>query len=209
MNEITEHFIEKGEALEGEDTRGQIHILLKWTERKGINALLRYMESIGFFKAPASTRYHGAYEGALAEHSLNVYNLAIDLAGAWLGEDWLYKNENSVVIASLLHDLGKAGQFNKPLYVDNILKTGQSRTQPFKHNEELITLDHEIVSVIEASKFIKLTEEEQFAIAYHNGLYTNIGRYGLQGKERPLQMIIHFADLWASRVVEQKGVNNE
>lgn len=26
----------------------------------------------GFFNAPASTKYHGAYEGGLFEHSLNV-----------------------------------------------------------------------------------------------------------------------------------------
>ena len=208
-NEILEYFERKGEAIEEMSLKEQIETILRWTDRKGIDKLLKFMDKAGFYSAPASGKYHGAYEGALAEHSMNVYNLAIDLASVWLGEEWLYHNESSIAIAAFLHDLGKVGQFGKPLYVENILKTGQSRTQPFKHNEDLITLDHEIVSVIEASKFIELTEEEQFAIAYHNGLYTNIGRYGLQGKERPLQMIIHFADLWASRVVEQKGVNNE
>lgn len=174
------------------------------TNREGIEDLIEYMRKGGFYNAPASTKFHGAYDGALAEHSLNVYNLAYKLANAWLGKEWVNDNIQSLIIVTLLHDLGKMGQFDKPLYVANFLKKGRSEAQPFKTNDELLTLDHEIVSVIEASKYIQLTEEEQHAIAYHNGLYTAIGKYNLQGKERPLQMILHFADLWASRVVESK-----
>ena len=176
-----------------------IEHLLKETKRDGIDDLLEYMEQNGFYEAPASTRYHGSEKGALAIHSYNVFSLAIDLAQSWLDTDEYDLLKDSIIICSLLHDLGKIGQFNKPYYVDNILKSGQSKTQPYKVNPELITLPHEVVSVIEASRFIKLTEQEQFAIAYHNGLYTDIGRYALQGKETPLQMIIHFADLWESR----------
>lgn len=180
-----------------------IEALLRDTKREGIDELIEHMNKIGFFEAPASTKYHGAYEGALAEHSLNVAQCAYDIASA-LDYDYAEEYYNSINICALLHDLGKAGQFGKPLYIDNVLKSGKtSEAQPYKHNDELMTLDHEIVSVIEASRFIKLTEEEQFAIAFHNGLYTSIGRYGLQGKETPLQMIIHFADMWASRVIER------
>lgn len=185
------------------DIKKDIENMLRSTEREGIEDLLKYMDESGFYSAPASTKFHGAAEGALAVHSLNVYNAAFDLATAWLGREWVNLHLDSIIICALLHDLGKAGQFNKPLYVANILKTGRSTAQPFKTNDELMTLDHEIVSVIEASKYIELTEGEQFAIAFHNGLYTSIGRYGLQGKETPLQMIIHFSDLWASRVIER------
>ena len=180
----------------------EIERLLKDTNRDGIEDLLQAMEDAGFYEAPASTRYHGAEAGALAVHSLNVCTCAIDLANAWCGDAWVKEHINSIIICALLHDLGKAGQYGKPLYVENILKKGRSEAQPYKHNDELLTLDHEIVSVIEASKYIRLTDEEQFAIAYHNALYTAIGKYNLAGKERPLQMIIHFADLWTSRVVE-------
>ena len=173
------------------------------TKRKGIKKLLEYMDENGFYTAPASNKNHGAKEGGLAEHSFNVLKCAIQLADTWLTYEEHEKLRNSIVICALLHDLGKIGQFGKPLYVENILKKGRSEAQPYKHNPDLIELDHEIVSVIEASKYIELTEEEQFAIAFHNGLYTSIGRYGLQGKETPLQMIIHFSDLWASRVVER------
>lgn len=173
------------------------------TGREGIEDLLVEMQEIGFYDAPASTQFHGAYEGALAEHSLNVLNCARTLAKAWLGKKWYEEHKDSIIICSLLHDLGKCGQFGKSLYVPNILKTGQSEAKPFKTNSDLMTLPHEIVSCIEITKFIDLTEDEQRAIAWHNGLYGAF-KYDIQGKENELYMIIHFADMWASRVVEKE-----
>lgn len=190
------------------DIKTEIEHLLRQTKRDGIEDLLAYMDKAGFYTSPASTKYHGAADGALAVHSLNVFNAAMDIATALCGENWVDNNANSIVISALLHDLGKAGQYNKPLYVENILKTGRSAAQPYKTNDELMTLDHEIVSVIEASRYIELTEDEQRAIAWHNGLY-GLFKYEIQGKETPLYMIIHFADMWASRVLETKGGQNE
>ena len=191
------------------DIKKEIEHLLRHTKRDGIEDLLKYMDEAGFYISPASTKYHGASEGALAVHSLNVFNAAIDLATAWCGENWVDNNINSIVICALLHDLGKVGQYNKPYYVANILKSGKaSDASPFKINDDLMTLDHEIVSVIEASRYITLTEDEQRAIAWHNGLYGTF-KYQIAGKETPLYMIIHFADMWASRVMESKGANNE
>lgn len=173
------------------------------TKREGIVDLISYMGEIGFLTSPASTRFHGAYEGALAEHSLNVLEYADKIASKWLSKEDYKELYPSIVICSLLHDLGKCGQFGKPLYVPNVLKTGPSKAQPFKTNDDLMTLPHEIVSVIEATKFIDLTEDEQRAIAWHNGLYGTF-KYDIQGKETALYMIIHFADMWASRIIETK-----
>lgn len=175
------------------------------TKREGMVDLIGYMEDIGFLTSPASTQFHGAYEGALAEHSVNVLECAEKLGVAWLGGVEYNKIQNSVVICALLHDLGKCGQFGKPLYIDNLLASGKvSDNKPYKTNPDLMTLPHEIVSVIEATKFIDLTEEEQRAIAWHNGLY-GCFKYDIQGKENVLYMIIHFADMWASRVIETKS----
>ena len=49
--------------------------LLKSTNRDGIDKLLAWIEKSDFYKAPASTRFHGSYEGGLLEHSLNVYKV--------------------------------------------------------------------------------------------------------------------------------------
>ena len=185
-----------------DNVKEKIEALLKSTGRKGIENLLDYMAESGFYTAPASTRYHGAEEGMLAVHSINVLYAALDIANA-LSPLVTEEMKDSITICALLHDLGKVGQFGQPLYVENILKKGRSEAQPYKTNPDLLTLDHEIVSVIEIQKYISLTPDEQFAIAFHNGTYTSIGRYALPGKERPLQMIIHWADMWASRVIER------
>lgn len=187
-----------------ENAKETIEALLRSTGREGIEKLLAYMEKSGFYTAPASTRHHGADEGGLAIHSINVFYAALDIATA-LNPLVTQEMKDSITICALLHDLGKVGQFGQPLYIENILKKGRSEAQPYKTNPDLLTLDHEIVSVIEIQKYITLTPDEQFAIALHNGLYTDIGRYSLKGNERPLQMIIHFADLWASRVLEADG----
>lgn len=178
--------------------------LLLDTQREGIEDLLAAMVDAGFYDAPASTKYHGAYPGALAEHSLNVLNCAKTLAKAWLGKKWYEEHQNSITICALLHDVGKCGQFGKPLYVENVLKSGKtSDAQPYTTNPDLMTLPHEVVSVIEITKYIDLTEEEQRAIAWHNGLY-GLFKYDIQGKEDELYMIIHFSDMWASRILESK-----
>lgn len=181
----------------------EVEAALKSVKREGIEDLLLYMDEIGFYTAPASTRFHGAESGALAKHSVNVMLVAEKLSFNLLGKKWWAENRDSVIICALLHDLGKAGQFGKPLYVENVLKSGKPAAAPFKHNDDLMTLPHEVVSVIEATKFIDLTEDEQRAIAWHNGLY-GIFKYDIQGKENELYMIIHFADMWASRVIEKE-----
>lgn len=174
----------------------RIESLLMSTNRPGMDKMLEYMEENGFYTASCSGKHHLNIRGGLAEHSLNVFENA----------DKLSKTLNtnidaaSIVIVSLLHDLGKMGDFGKLNYIENILKSGKvSEAEPFKTNPELLYIPHEVRSIEIAERFIKLTEEEAHAIYYHNGKYTHIG-YDL--KETPLQMILHFADLWSSRVTE-------
>lgn len=172
------------------------------TKREGMADLLEYMTEIGFLTAPCSGGHHLAKEGGLLEHSVNVYRIAENVGVALMGGEY-DKIRRSVAISALLHDLGKCGQFGKPEYVPNILKGGkQSDAKPYQRNKDLLNVPHEIRSVAIAQMFIDLTEEEQHAILFHNGLYTPLGRE-LTGNETPLQMIIHFSDMYASRVVEQ------
>ena len=191
--------------MTSDNTMKEIVSALVKTEREGILDLLNYMESHDFYKAPCSSNYHLAIEGGLADHSLNVYHIAMDIAKALYGKGLSAEMKESITICALLHDLGKMGQFDKANYVPNILKSGgPSNAKPFKTNPNLLPIDHEIRSIAIATMFIDLTEEEQFAILYHNGLYSNIGKYTLQGNETPLYMVIHWADMWASRVIEKE-----
>ena len=49
--------------------------LLRSTKRAGIEDVITFLEKTDFYTAPASTKYHGAYEGGLLEHSMKVYEI--------------------------------------------------------------------------------------------------------------------------------------
>lgn len=187
---------------------------LKKTGREGVDELIAFMEDIGFFTAPASGGNHSNGEGGLAEHSLNVSHMAEKLSVALIGGANITDEiRNSVVIVALLHDLGKCGDYGKQMYVPNMIKDGrptktqpeqkykQSETKPWKRNPDLLPLDHATRSIKLATLFIDLTEEEEFAIRYHDGLYET-ANYGVKGHETQLYMILHWADMWSSRVLE-------
>ena len=183
-----------------ENIKETITELLMSTNRPGMDKLIQHMEENGFFTAPCSTQYHLAVDGGLAKHSLNVYHYA--KATAFSIDPEL--DDASLIIVCLLHDLGKIGQFGKPGYTENILKSGKrSDAKPFVTNSNLLYVDHEIRSIQLASQYIELTEQESFAILYHNGMYGNL-KYALSDKETPLMLLVHFADMWCSRVKENE-----
>ena len=49
--------------------------LLQRVNRSGIDDLIKFIKKTDFFKAPASTRFHGSKEGGLLEHSMKVYEI--------------------------------------------------------------------------------------------------------------------------------------
>lgn len=180
--------------------KDRIIALLKETNRKGIEDLITVMELGGFFYAPCSGQYHLAREGGLAEHSLNVCEQMLEVNKA------LKTNipRDSIIICGILHDLGKMGDYGKPNYNENILKSGEiSTSKPYVTNPALSYVPHEVRSIAITQRHIPLTEDEEFAILYHNGLYTALGN-SYKGKETPLSLIMHFADMWCSRVVESE-----
>lgn len=185
------------------DKKERIQNLLIETGRTGIRNLLDWMDENGFYYAPCSSKYHLSTPGGLAEHSLNVLGHALSLLEAFYGADPDDINEefiNSIIICSLLHDLGKTGQFGKANYI--MTHGEEPGSIAFKGNKDLAYIPHEVRSIAIASQFIDLTEEEQFAILYHNGLYGELK--SIKGNETPLYMILHFADMWASRVTESE-----
>ena len=172
------------------------------TKREGIVDLLDYMKEIGFLEAPCSGGNHLAKKGGLAEHSVNVLTIAEKIGVSLLGGARYNEVQDSVVIAALLHDLGKCGDYEKPMYVESILKSGkQSDAKPYKRNPELSAVPHAVRSIKLATLFIDLTEAEEWAILCHDGLYDFMYKE-LKGKETWLQLIIHWADMWASRIIE-------
>jgi len=173
--------------------------LLKSTGIDGVSNLIKALENGGFYTSPASSSHHLCNEGGLLEHSLNVYDVACELHKTPLGYE--FNDRNDLIIACLLHDVGKMGAFGQPNYIPNVLTSGNvSEKKPWVTNK--LGLQHQDISIMTVSKYIDLTEEQAKAIKYHNGLYTADGR-DIKGKETPLYLIVHFADMWASRVIER------
>lgn len=190
------------EAVKKPNFRAIITESLKKTKREGVEELLNYMDEIGFYKAPCSTRYHLAEEGGLAEHSVNVLNSAEKISVALYGAKNITEEiRSSIIIVALLHDLGKCGDYGKPMYVDKVLKSGKKGVQPYDTNKDLTGVPHAIRSVKLATLFIDLTEDEEWAILTHDGLY-DFMKYQIPGHETPLSLILHWADMWASHVLE-------
>lgn len=175
--------------------------LLLATKIVGMDSLVEIMDEYGFFTAPCSTKHHLCKPGGLLEHSMNVFEMLTKLNEA-TGANIDYTD---MVVCGLLHDLGKMGDYGKPNYVENVLKTGVSKAQPYKSNPDLIYEEHEIRSVIIASRCIKLTEEQTTAILHHNGLFGKLdAAYGNNNYSySPLCFLLHTADMYCSRFTEK------
>ena len=52
--------------------------ILSQAQRTGVVKVLEMLERTDFYTAPASTKYHGAHQGGLLEHSLNVFDCLVD-----------------------------------------------------------------------------------------------------------------------------------
>ena len=182
----------------------QIIATLKSTNREGIENFIEEMEANGYFESPCSGGNHLCKEGGLAEHSLNVYKTAVKLADAFN-----YADDGSIAIVALLHDYGKTGDYDKKLYVDNVLKSGKkSAAKPYKRNPDILEKNHAVKSVVMINRFFDLTEEEEFAILHHDGLYERANIEAMQ-KPTPLLLILHYADLWCSQVIEKSSESEE
>ena len=59
--------------------------------REGAAELRAYLLRSDFFRAPASTRYHCAYEGGLCEHSVNTYRRLLRNVQNEYGAEWEQK----------------------------------------------------------------------------------------------------------------------
>lgn len=176
--------------------------LLKTIARPGMENLIKWLEEKSdFFVAPASTMFHGNYEGALVEHSLNVYKLFKEKNERYdlgLGED-------SVKIMGLLHDLCKAN-FYKPS-TRNKKIDGAWKQIPWYDVEDSIPCGHGEKSVILIQTFIRLTCEEMLGIRWHMGGYVNKDDYralSAAWDKYKSGACLHTADLEASNLLEYK-----
>ena len=156
-----------------------------------VNIPITSLDKIDFFTAPASTKYHGAYEGGLFDHSLEVAKSLVELTEK-LGLKW--ERPASPYIVGMYHDLCKCDN-----YVWDI------ETDKYKYNPEIIIPGHGEKSVMILQRFITLTDEEIACIRWHMGAYETDTKmweyYGRAIEKYPNVLYTHTADMIASKIV--------
>ena len=136
-------------------------------ERDGAEELLDFLERSDFFEAPASTRFHSAYEGGLCQHSIYVYKRFVKLLEAEFGDYEKVISKESVAIIALLHDICKVNTYK--VEQKNVKKDGVWVQEPYYKVEDMLPYGHGEKSVYMISGFMKLTREEAMAINWHMG----------------------------------------
>ncbi|MCI9028528.1 MAG: hydrolase, partial [Lawsonibacter sp.] len=178
--------------------------------REGADKLLDYLEhKSDFFTAPASARYHGAYEGGLCEHSLNVYHCLVDYLQRERVQE-LYGLEysaESIAIVALCHDFCKIGCYKKSFRNVKDDATGKWEKVPSYTFDDPLPYGHGEKSVYITNGFIRLTREEAMAIRWHMGFSgpEDSRTVGQALRMYPLAFALATADMEASYFLENEG----
>ena len=161
--------------------------------RDGLDALLDWMGKADFFKAPASTKYHGAYAGGLCQHSLDVYDYAKKLA--FLSP--IPISDESLAIASLFHDICKCNLY-KTEYRNQKVNGEWQQVPVYVTDERFHFGGHGSKSVYQVQYFMKLEPAEAAAINCHmgfsDGSATTVRDVSNAYQQFSLAWIIHAAD---------------
>ena len=109
--------------------------------REGAAELRAYLLRSDFFRAPASTHYHCAYEGGLCEHSVNTYRRLLKNVQNEYGAEWEQKfSHETVAICGLLHDLCKIDFYKQDFR--NVKENGEwSRRKVGVHHQRISAPD--------------------------------------------------------------------
>ena len=174
-------------------------------KRPGAEALLQWLVSTDFFIAPASTKYHCAFEGGLALHSLNVYKILKRRCDEYSPGKY---SDETIAICGLLHDICKANFYS--ISTRNVKnERGQWEQRPYYTVEDKFPFGHGEKSVFIVERCMRLMEEEAVAIRWHMGGFDDAARGGCFAiseayDKYPLAVKLHIADLEATYLMEHR-----
>lgn len=188
--------------------------LLRSTGRDGVEYVIEDLEKLGFFEAPASTRFHLCSEGGLVEHSLNVCRAALGLREMTIKmrpDMAEHLKEDSVILCALLHDVNKA-EIYKPVIKRrrNAMGTGWEDYETYDVDYSNFPMGHGEKSVIVLLlSGLQLKDEEMLAIRWHMAAWDlafqspeSKNNLNVARDKYPLCGLIQCADTIASSVLE-------
>lgn len=189
--------------------------LLRSTNRDGVEELLEYLdeEPMRFFTAPASVNHHLNHDGGLVRHSLNVCHAGLklrELAIEARPDLAPHLTRDSVIIATLLHDICKA---------DIYQPVRKTRRNHFGINVDFDTYDidysnfpighGEKSAILALWTGLDITKEELLAIRWHMTAwelpmqsYEALRNLNTARDLHPLCALVQLADNFAAALTE-------
>lgn len=145
--------------------------LLRSTGREGVETIISELEDSGFFEAPASANHHLNCIGGLLQHSLNVCETALAIRSALEEKGQMYVHgipRDSVIIASLLHDVCKSDIYKEALVNKKSANGKWEKVPGYIVDCDELPVGHGEKSVIILLLWgLKLTRDEILAIRWH------------------------------------------
>lgn len=174
------------------------------------DGMMEYLMAYGFFTAPASTKYHGNYEGGLLEHSYMVTKFLLTLTQ---DNHLIWRKSRSPYIVGMFHDLCKIDQYIPQYEMREKLELSElndpkpmtfvKTLSGYEYNPDTLLKGHGDKSVMLLSQFYTLTEEEIMCIRYHMGAFTDKSEWNDYTRaihQYPNVLWTHQADMLASHV---------
>ena len=154
-----------------ENLKQQFQERLLSTKREGMETVIKHLDRLGFFVAPASTKFHLNVKGGLMQHSWNVCNTALMRREQMIAMNPDLEGklpEESGVLASLLHDVCKSNIY-KEAHLNRKNDQGYWEKVPgYEVDYTSLPLGHGEKSVIMLLTLgLKLTKDEMLAIRWH------------------------------------------
>lgn len=171
--------------------------------RKGMDELLKWLESSDFYYCPASTRFHGSYPGGLLEHSLNVYDELVRLLAAY---PEVKASEESTIIVSLFHDLCKVNMYSVEKRNRKDANGKWESYDAYISDEKFHYGGHGSKSVFILQNYLKITAEEAVSINAHMSCWDGNTSVGSAYEQFPLAWLLHVADESATYIRERDVV---
>ncbi len=188
--------------------------LLNSTNRDGVECVVENLEELGFFEAPASTRFHLNEECGLVMHSLNVCHTALKIRETMIGMNESLREvfpEDSVIIAALLHDVCKADIYKRMIKRQKNKFGVWEDVEAYGVDYDNFPLGHGEKSVIVLLRSgLKMTDDEIMAIRWHMHAWdlpfqsADIkGNFNTAKNKCPLLTLIQASDGLASNLLER------
>ena len=155
----------------------EVIIKLKSLNIDGMDNMIEFMLSNGFFESPASTKYHGCRDNGLLDHSVHLYKYYMAVIGKFKAitpNEFLdCPTDSDIFLCAMVHDFCKVGAYVKIAEGNYSYKTTHPK-------------GHAMLSIDIVKKYIKLTSLQEAMIRFHMGYYgthqfdINKGEYDIQ-----------------------------